>query len=124
MEKSPVGDFFGVLIFLYAPEEDWPWKRTTEGVFIIVGGYLPTIHIQKDTSAGVFTVVMHEFVHYLQYLASTSGEVTPLGLGIGTPQWIKEVYPPEYWEIEAEAHWLQSRHDQIGLLAEKIIDLN
>lgn len=109
MTKVPVGDFFGLNLPL------WPrGGLALEKRGVHHSWWIPAYHSYTKGH-------LRRCPNSRQYRAST---LTPLELGIPTPPWIQQDKPAEYWEIETEAHLLQSQPDQIGLLAEKSIGFN
>jgi hypothetical protein len=61
----------------------------------------------------------HEYTHYLQWVYG-KGITTPLGLDVPIKVITQKVYEPEYWDIEAEASWVEKRPWLLDELERKV----
>lgn len=59
-------------------------------------------------------ILIHEYVHYLQYKIGEWEMAKPIGFDITISDFIKRSYREDKWVIEAEARWVERRPWIIG----------
>lgn len=128
-----ISTFRGVRVIYYSYEE---WKNTEEWdkewalAFFCQADR--SIHLLQDleslrkdeecpdefkdlTNDYVERILLHEYVHYLQWKLGkelTHLPILPKGK-VPITNFIKNVYPSQSWELEAEARWIELRPNLI-----------